>query len=242
MSIYLGNTLLTGSGGGGGAVDGGGALPSDPREMNRSFVYMPRCEVKNAESTHTFLHQEYVDVFDDSKGGIFATLSTVDTYVTTHDITASTKGGGVLHLLMLGSLYAGVVGDTTTCRITLDGEEYVIDTSLGTNDSQGYYKPLMGNFTLGGQAVTATTSNTIWDYNFGNNYRTMWQGSFPYFTNGFTSGSPNQSGYTYVPTVTSIGQLGGVRFKESLKIEFKADKVGAGSYIANKVGSIVTQF
>ena len=144
---------------------------------------------------------------------------------------------------MLPSLHGGAIGDTTTCRITLDGEEYVIDTSLEIADAQGYYKPLIGNFVLGGQAVAGgSTMSTTVSYNFGNSYRTMHQGGVRYFSNGFTSGSPNQSGYTYVPTVTSLGQYGGTRFKESLKVEFKADQVSAGSYQANRVASLVTTF
>lgn len=237
MGIYLGATELGGSGG------GGGGFLSDPKELNRCFVYMPRCEVKNAESAHGFLHTDYTKVFDDIHGGIYATLTAADTYVTTHNVTSSTNGGGVLHLLMLGSLHSGVVGDTTTCRITLDGEEHVIATSLLQPDTQGYYKPLLGNFVLNGMATTSSGNITYTaSYNFGNTYRTQWQTGGVYFTNGFTSGSSNHTGYTYVPTVASMGQLGGVRFKESLKVEFKADKVSQGSYQSNKVGSLVTTF
>jgi hypothetical protein len=239
MGIYLGANEL----GGGSGAGGGGGFLSDPKELNRCFVYSPRCEVKTTESAHGFLYNEYVKVFDDINGGIYATLTAADTYVTTHDITSSTNGGGVLHLLMLGGLHSGVVGDTTTCRITLDGEEHVISTSLLQADSQGYYRPLLGNFVLNGMATTSSGNVTYTNsYNFGNTYRTQWQASTVFFTNGFTSGSSNHTGYTYVPTVASMGQLGGVRFKESLKVEFKADKVSQGSYQSNKVASLVTTF
>ncbi len=238
MGVYLGSNNLLGGGG------GQGALLSDPTLMNRTFVYTPRCEAKNAEHTHGFIYTAGVHAtfFDVNRGGSGnLSLSTVDTYLTTHDITNS--AGGILHLLQFSGLYAGVVGDTSTCRITLDGEEYVISTSLVTADSQGYYKPLMGNYVLGGMAHIYTSApDGRSRNNFGNHYRGKHAGAGNLFDNGFDGGSDGAAMYTYIPTVASKGQLGGVRFKESLKVEFKADKVGAGSYGSNKVGSLVTTF
>lgn len=237
MGVYLGSNNLLGGG------SGSGALLSDPREMNRTHVYMPRCEIKAAESSHGFLQSHLAQLFNANKGGSYTDLAAADTYVTTHDITSSTNGGGVLRLLALPSLYQGVIGDSATVRITLDGEEYVISTALGVADSQGYYRPLMGNFVLGGMAniSTAAPIGTVAN-NFGNHYRGKFANSDAKFTNGFISGSDNSNAYTYVPTFASNGQLGGVRFKESLKVEFKADKFGAGSYVCNRVGSLVTTF
>lgn len=104
----------------------------------------------------------------------------------------------------------------------------------------------MGNFVLDGQCrITNNIGIGTDTNNFGNNYRSVWAGgsaSTELFSGGFTPGSQNAAGYTYVPTVGSMGQLGGVRFKESLKIEFKADKVVTGSYDANRVCSLVTKF
>lgn len=237
MGVYLGSNNLLGGGG------GQGTLLNDPTLMNRTFVYTPRCEAKNAESSHGFIYTPGVHAtfFDVDRGGSGnLSLSTVDTYLTTHDITS---GAGVLHVLQFPALYAGVVGDTSTCRITLDGEEYVISTSLVTADSQGYYKPLMGNYVLGGMAniATAAPTGTVAN-NFGNHYRGKHAGAGNMFDNGFDGGADGSVMYTYIPTYASKGQLGGVRFKESLKVEFKADKVGAGSYGANRVGSLVTTF
>ena len=228
------------------AGGGGGGMLTDPSEMSRVYVYQPRCEVKSAESSHSFLAGQYYNIFSIHKGGIYDTLTAADTYVTTHDITSSTPGGGVLRLLQFASLYSGAIGDSSTCRITLDGTEYIFSPTLTYADSQGYYRPLMGNFVLDGMArITNSTGNGTDTNNFGNNYRGVWSGgsaSTELFSGGFTPGSQNGTGYTYVPTVGSMGQLGGVRFKESLKIEFKADKVGAGSYASNRVCSLVTKF
>lgn len=240
MGVYLGsNDLLGGSG-------GSSALLSDPVEMSRVYVYQPRCEVKSAESSHSFLAAQYYNIFSIHKGGIYAQLTAEDTYVTTHDITSSTPGGGVLRLLQFASLYSGAIGDSTTCRITLDGTEYIFSPTLTYADSQGYYRPLMGNFVLDGMARITNNAGIGTDTNnFGNNYRGVWAGgsaSTELFSGGFTPGSQGTAGYTYVPTVGSMGQLGGVRFKESLKIEFKADKVAAGSYACNRVCSLVTKF
>jgi len=225
------------------AGGGGGGMLTDPSEMSRVFVYQPRCEVKNAESSHSFLASSYANIFGIAKGGIYTQVTAADTYVTTHDITSSTPGGGVLRLLQFASLYSGVIGDSSTCRITLDGTEYIFSPTLNTADSQGYYRPLMGNFVLDGMCrITNNTGTGVDTNNFGNNYRGVWNGGDDMFSGGFTSGSQGSSGYTYVPTVGSMGQLGGVRFKESLKIEFKADKVAAGSYASNRVCSLVTKF
>lgn len=239
MGVYLGSNNLLGGGGG-----GQGALLDDPTLMNRTFVYTPRCEAKNAESGHAFIYTAAVHAafFNANRGGSGnLSLSTVDTYLTTHDITNS--AGGILHVLQFPALYAGVVGDTSTCRITLDGEEYVISTSLVTADTQGYYKPLMGNYVLGGMANVSTAAPVgTAANNFGNHYRGKHASPGNKFDNGFDGGSDNANMYTYIPTVASKGQLGGVRFKESLKVEFKADKVGAGGYACNNVGSLVTTF
>ena len=237
MGIYLGANALGGAGGSGG-------LSTDPAEMSRVYVYQPRCEVKNAEGGKQFLHQQYYNIFSNFKGGIYTQLTAADTYVTTHDITSSTTGGGVLHLLQFASLYAGAIGDSTTCRITLDGTEYIFSPTLNAVDNFGYYRPLMGNFVLDGQCRISNNAGVGTDTNnFGNNYRAYWNGaSSELFSGGFTPGSLPTAGFTYVPTVGSMGQLGGVRFKESLKIEFKADKVVAGSYDANRVCSLVTKF
>lgn len=239
MGVYLGSNDLLGGGGG-----GQGALLSDPTLMNRTYVYTPRCEAKTAESSHVFIYTPgmHASFFHVDRGGSGnLALSTVDTYLTTHDITNA--AGGILHVLQFPALYAGAVGDTSTCRITLDGEEYVISTSLKQIDNFGYYKPLMGNYVLGGMTRIGNNAGTGVDTNnFGNHYRGKHSSAGNRFTNGFDGGSDNASMYTYVPTVASKGQLGGVRFKESLKVEFKADKVTAGSYGANKVGSLVTTF
>ena len=228
------------------AGGGGGGMLTDPSEMSRVYVYQPRCEVKTAESSHSFFAGQSSNIFSIYKGGISTQLNAADTYVTTHDITSSTPGGGVLRLLQFASLYSGVIGDSSTCRITLDGTEYIFSPTLTYADGQGYYRPLMGNFVLDGMCrITNSTGNGTDTNNFGNNYRGIWSGgsaSTGLFSGGFTPGSQNGTGYTYVPTVGSMGQLGGVRFKESLKIEFKADKVGAGSYACNTVGSLVTKF
>ena len=228
------------------AGGGGGGMLTDPVEMSRVYVYQPRCEVKNTESTHGTINNQYYNIFGNPKGGIYTQLTAADTYVTTHDITSSTPGGGVLRLLQFASLYSGAIGDSSTCRITLDGTEYIFSPTLTYPDGQGYYRPLMGNFVLDGMCrITNSTGNGLDTNNFGNNYRGLWNGgstSADLFSGGFTPGSQNASGFTYVPTVGSMGQLGGVRFKESLKIEFKADKVAAGSYDCNRVCSLVTKF
>lgn len=226
------------------AGGGGGGMLTDPSEMSRVYVYQPRCEVKNAEGSHSFLANQYSQIFSNFKGGIYDTLTAVDTYVTTHDITSSSTGGGVLRLLQFACLYQGAIGDSSTCRITIDGTEYIFSATLTSADSGGYYRPLMGNFVLDGMVRTSNSAGTGTDTNnFGNNYRGYWNGDFQQlFSGGFTPGSQSSTGFTYVPTVGSMGQLGGVRFKESLKIEFKADKVGAGSYACNSICSLVTQF
>ena len=228
------------------AGGGGGGLSTDPSEMSRVYVYQPRCEVKHAESSSSFLANQYYNIFSMYKGGVYTQLTAADTYVTTHDITSSTPGGGVLRLLQFASLYSGVIGDSSTCRITLDGTEYIFSPTLTYADNWGYYRPLMGNFVLDGMCRVANNTGTGVDTNnFGNNYRGVWSGgsaSTEMFSGGFTPGSQNTTGYTYVPTVGSMGQLGGIRFKESLKIEFKADKVAAGSYASNRVCSLVTKF
>ena len=223
---------------------GGGGMSTDPAEMSRVYVYQPRCEVKNAEGTHQFLHQQYYNIFSNFKGGIYTQLTAADTYVTTHDITSSTTGGGVLHLLQFACLYQGAIGDSSTCRVTIDGTEHIFSATLNSADAGGYYRPLMGNFVLDGQCrVTAAAGGGTDTNNFGNNYRAYWNGgSSELFSGGFMPGSQNSVGFTYVPTVGSMGQLGGIRFKESLKIEFKADKFGIGSYDANRVCSLVTTF
>lgn len=219
---------------------GGGAFLTDPRELNRVYTYQPRCEVKNAESSHLFL-ADFISVMFYPPRGNYAQLTSVDTYYTSNDITSS-EAGGVLHTLLFPSLYGGQIGDTITCRITMDGEEYIISTALSQADSQGYYRPLMGKFTLDGMAsITSGASNFIYMNNFGNTYRNTWTSAGAIFT-GFNSSSSGSVGYSYVPTVPSIGSMGGVRFKETLKVEFKADRAAAGSYACNLAGALISTF
>jgi hypothetical protein len=222
------------------ASGGGGAFLTDPRELNRVYTYQPRCEVKNAESSHTFL-ADFINVIFYPPRGNKVEITSVDTYYTSNDITSS-EGGGVLHMLLFPCLYGGQIGDTITCRITVDGEEYIISTALSLADSQGYYRPLMGKFTLDGMAsITSGASNFLYMNNFGNTYRNTWTSQQPIFT-GFNSSSSGSPGYSYVPTVSSMGSMGGVRFKETLKVEFKADRAAAGSYKCNQAGALISTF
>jgi len=232
MGIYLGSNALGGGG-------GGGAFLTDPRELSRTYVYQPRCEVKNTESGHVFIHNAIAYMFYTPRGANVR-LSAVDTYTTVQDITSS-NGGGILHALLFPSLYGGQIGDTITCRITMDGEEYIISTDLTIADSQGTYRPIMGNLILDGAAVTSTSADTRVQNNFGNSYRATWTSSGANYT-GFTSPSGGSLAYTYVPTLASQGSMGGVKFNETLKIEFKADRIGAGGYQCDTAASFVTTF
>ena len=219
---------------------GGGAFLTDPRELNRVGVYQPRCEVKNAESSHTFLYSALAYMFYPPRGNKVE-ITSIDTYYTSNDITSS-EGGGVLHTLLFPCLFGGQVGDTITCRITMDGEEYIISTALSIADSQGYYRPVMGKFTLDGMAAAPySASSVLTANNFGNTYRNWWGSSGNIFT-GFNSPSSGNVAYSYVPTVASMGSMGGVRFKETLKVEFKADRAAAGQWQCNRAGALISTF
>lgn len=219
---------------------GGGAFLTDPRELNRVYIYQPRCEVKNTDQNHTFFAEWLESIFYLPRGNNVQ-LTSVDTYYTSNDVTSS-EGGGVLHTLLFPSLFGGQVGDTITCRITMDGEEYIISTTLSIADSQGLYRPVMGKFTLDGMAAAPyAASSVLTANNFGNTYRNTWTAAASIFT-GFNSPSSGNAAYSYVPTVASMGSMGGVRFKETLKVEFKADRAAAGSYRCNRAGALISTF
>jgi len=223
-----------------GGGSGGGGLVSDPRDLPATLVYAYRLYIKatNPNNSYYPAQTQWWNTFigngsggnaNIGNGGIksafnidFASIS-ANTYGTIADVTSTT--GGIMRFCM-GPLITLTNGTSYTFKITVDGTVYEIPGTVNNNFNVPSYQyhPFIG-FTNQGNAPDAgggagTMRN---DRNPISNY-------YPYLlslttstTNGaIDSGQYFMYGYDnhqWIPA--NLAAMGGLKYKESLKVEFK---------------------
>ena len=229
-------TFFPAATGGGG---GGGGLVSDPRDLPATLAYAYRLYTKGNGPTLAYYpaQTQWWNIFigngsggnaNIGNGGIksafnidFASIS-ANTYGTIADVTSTT--GGIMRFC-IGPLITLANGTSYTFKITVDGTVYEIPGTVNNNYNVPSYNfhPFIG-FTNQGEANTG--SNTATTTNPRNPINNYW----PYListpsstTNGaIDSGQYFMYGYdNYQWIPANLAAMGGLKYKESLKVEFK---------------------
>lgn len=137
--------------------------------------------------------------------------------------------GGVFHGAS-GPLSAYLSGSTTNIqefRITIDGTEYNIVANTGTTNFSTYVSATIGNFPEGLATNTTTLNTNFTPYNNYNSYAEDSGNGSVFIAPPFKFYSVNYA--INVPVDFSL--MGGVEFKETLKVEIKTNNIpGNGSY------------
>lgn len=244
----------TASGGGGNS----GGLVSDPRDLPATLVNAYRLETKVSVSTAYYpalINWYYIFIGngsggnpDLSNGGIksafnldFASIA-VDTYGTIADVTSTT--GGIMRFCM-GPTITLANGTSYTFKITVDGTVYEIPGTVNSNFNVPSYRfvPFLG-FTNQGRVNTSTSALTgVRDPS--NNYYPRLLSTTATQTNGsIDSGQYFMYGYdNYQWIPANLAAMGGLKYKESLKVEFKCSAYAANiNSLSSRAISVISDF
>ena len=227
-------TFFPAATGGGGS---GGGLVSDPRDLPATLVYPYYLQTKYADGAFRRADQtQWWNLFigngsgapgTSGTGGIksayntdFASIS-VNTYGTIADVTSTT--GGIMRFCM-APLMNPANGNSYTFKITLDGTVYEIPGTVNNNfDTPSYnFVAFLGSVNWG--QVNITSGTLAGGQVTFNNYHGMLDGTPNGTTNGpIDSGqyfsNSQYSNYYWLPV--NLASMGGLKYKESLKVEFK---------------------
>ena len=242
------------SGGGG----SGGGLVSDPRDLPATLVNAYRLETKVSVSTAYYpalINWYYIFIGngsggnpDLSNGGIksafnldFASIA-VDTYGTIADVTSTT--GGIMRFCM-GPTITLANGTSYTFKITVDGTVYEIPGTVNNNYNVPSYRfiPFLG-FTNQGRANVSASALTGQN-NPSNNYFPSLLSSTSLSTNAaIDSGQYFMYGYdNYQWIPANLAAMGGLKYKESLKVEFKCSAYASNIHSLSSRGlSVIANF
>jgi len=241
--------------GGGGANSGG--LVSDPRDLPATLINVNRLETKTYSPGHAYtpelINWYYMFIGDGTgtgNGGIksgfnfdFASTS-VNTYGTIADVTSTT--GGIMRFCA-GPLIPLANGTSYTFKITVDGTVYEIPGTVnnGFNVPSYRFMPFIG-FTNQGKANIVQSSSLVGSNDPSNNY-------WPYIVNWSASSTTNGSidsgqyfmygynNYQWIPP--NLAAMGGLKYKESLKVEFKCSAYATNINAFNSRGlSVIANF
>lgn len=209
---------------------GGGLFYSSPKQMPCRWTAQNAINIK-AQSA-SLGHADTTAIFRDTiprlGGASYQFVAAdVDTYKELANITNT--NGGVFHGA-IGPLSAYLSGTNISIqeyRITIDGTEYDFVANTGARNADGYVRATVGNFPEGQAAIGGTTSQS---YSPDNNYNSYAEDAavgqafvvqpFTYYSTGYRM---------FVPVNFKL--MGGVEFKETLKVELKTNAiVGNGSY------------
>jgi len=196
---------------------GGGLFLTDPNELPKMLTYSTGYLGLNydGETTNTYDGDAtFWTYFAYTNGNDWTTFNASNTYVTLKDISSSK--GGFLYFLM-----SGVSGNIKTWRITVDGEEYLIDMGAG-NGRRIIGSPVLGNYNsdrfLGGRV--SYRSNSV---NLSDGY-------------GFSSNNYTQA--VFVPDIGLCQKNPALRFESTLKIEYKENGAPNTSSYNDRIGCI----
>jgi len=242
------------SGGGG----SGGGLVSDPRDLPATLANAYRLQTKIGVTqaySPSQINWYYIFIGNGSggnanigNGGIksafnldFASVS-VNTYGTIADVTSTT--GGIMRFCA-GPLIPLANGTSYTFKITVDGTVYEIPGTVNNNYNVPSYKfiPFLG-FTNQGRANTSSVALTGFN-DPSNNYYPYLLSSGSSSTNAaIDSGQYFMYGYdNYQWIPANLAAMGGLKYKESLKVEFKCSAYASNIHSLNSRGlSVIANF
>ena len=248
-------TFFPGASGGGG---NSGGLVSDPRDLPATLVNAYRLETKITASAAYYpaiINWYYIFIGNGSggnanigNGGIksafnldFASIS-VNTYGTIADVTSTT--GGIMRFCA-GPLIALANGTSYTFKITVDGTVYEIPGTVNNNYNVPSYRfiPFLG-FTNQGRA-NVSASTLTGQNNPSNNYFPSLLSSTSSSTNAaIDSGQYFMYGYdNYQWIPPNLAAMGGLKYKESLKVEFKCSAYASNIHSLSSRGlSVIANF
>ena len=250
-------TFFPAAGGGGGGNSGG--LVSDPRDLPATLANAYRLQTKiNTTSAYypALINWYYIFIGNGSggnanigNGGIksafnldFASIS-VNTYGTIADVTSTT--GGIMRFCM-GPTITLANGTSYTFKITVDGTVYEIPGTVNNNYNVPSYKfiPFLG-FTNQGNANVNQTAALTGMNNPSNSYYPFLPSSTSSSTNAaIDSGQYFMYGYdNYQWIPANLAAMGGLKYKESLKVEFKCSAYASNIHSLSSRGlSVIANF
>ena len=241
--------------GGGGNSNG---LVSDPRDLPATLVNAYRLETKVSPTTayypalinwyYSFIGNGSGGNPDLSNGGIksafnldFASIA-VDTYGTIADLTSTT--GGIMRFSM-GPLIPLTNGTSYTFKITVDGTVYEIPGTVNSNFNVPSYRfvPFLG-FTNQGRANTSSSALTGVRDPSNNYYPALPTTTSAQVNASIDSGQYfmyGQDNYQWIPA--NLAAMGGLKYKESLKVEFKCSAYAANiNSLNSRAISVISDF
>ena len=242
--------------GGGGGNSGG--LVSDPRDLPATLLYIYYLEIHSYGVALSAYLATFYNVFigngsggnpNINNGGIKSAFNfdfsstSVNTYGTIADVTSTT--GGVMRFCM-GPVIPLANGTSYTFKITVDGTVYEIPGTVnnGFNVPSYQFIPIVGS--LGqGKANVGPTQTVTATYSTSNNYYGYVKNFTSVSTNNvIDSGQyfmPHYANYKFIPG--NLEAMGGLKYKESLKVEFKCSAYGSSATPFNSRGlSVIANF
>jgi len=199
------------------AAGGGGPFVTDPNELPKLLLYNGgylRLNYDGVSYTEYDNTSAFWTYFAYTDGNDVATFNASNAYVTLKDI--SSNKGGFMYFLM-----SGYSANIKTWRITVDGEEYLID--MGANNGRRVIGPVVlgvYNSTHWSGSWSSYRSNAV---NLSDNY-------------GFSNNNYTQS--VYVPDIALCQKGAALRFKSTLKIEYKEDGAPNTASFGDRIGCI----
>jgi len=209
---------------------GGGLFYSSLKQMPCRWTAQNAINIK-AQSA-TLGHADTTAIFRDTiprLGGVSYQFVAADvgTYKELANITNT--NGGVFHGA-IGPLSAFLTGTAISIqeyRITIDGTEYDIVANTGARNASAYVRATIGNFPEGQAAISGSASQSYSPDNAYNSYAEDAAAGQAFTVKPFNFYSPEYK--MFVPV--NFNLMGGVEFKETLKVELKTNNiVGNGSY------------
>ena len=242
--------------GGGGGNSGG--LVSDPRDLPATLANAYRLQTK-ITATQAYgpsqINWYYIFIGNGSggnanigNGGIksafnldFASVS-VNTYGTIADVTSTT--GGIMRFCA-GPLIALANGTSYTFKITVDGTVYEIPGTVNNNYNVPSYKfvPFLG-FTNQGRANTSSAALTGLNDPSNNYYPSLLSSPSSSNNAAIDSGQYFMYGYDNYQWISpNLAAMGGLKYKESLKVEFKCSAYATNiNSLSSRAISVISDF
>ena len=206
---------------------GGGLFYSSPRQMPCSWTAQNAIYIKAQTLTGT--HTDTTAIFRDTIsriGGFNKQFLTADlnTYQELCNITNA--NGGVFHGAAgpLSTYLTGTAVSIQEYRITIDGTEYDIVANTGARNASAYVRATIGNFPEGLAAQSTTNTMQYSPYNSYYSYAEDSATGQAFTVKPFRYYSVDYK--MFVPV--NLNLMGGVEFKETLKVELKTNNIATG--------------
>jgi len=220
-------TFFPAASGGGGSI----GLATTPYELffGKTYYTLPifkssATSTRNASDT-TFYAQFGGSNYGYDTPGLASQASNV--YQTLTDITGSTKGGVFRGAVSPG--FESGAAKSFKWKITVDSTEYILEATYpaGASD-EGPQKSFLGNF-LDVTPATSTSPTNGAMVNYMNPINTQLNFNSTYNYDFIENSFQGNSGANRPMIPVNIMQMGGLAFKESLKVEFASSNPSAGA-------------